>query len=336
MSKMKTSTKMLTLLCLAGSSWALPLEIRGPSSQGDAPEPRHFVLQPSKQALIVDKKGIALPPPSSPSEPEYRILPVEDEKETRLSILSNQRKSALRVSSASRKGQSVLQASKFPRDLENLGLQFQVLRQIRGHYQGRQWNDAVDSADGEKHRLMEELQRRLISLPGITVEEIHNVMGEPDASRLYVDVADSADDVFPSWRLGTDEGAFDPRIQEPLIETEDNDESIAFYEHEESSDGDLRGQENIPTPTEDGGYENDDEAAQDDGGLVGEEDSELKDEWEKPQFDERDATDTEENVRNKGVDSFYEVYLWRDWHDYLWIVSEDGIVVRSGWYHSTS
>lgn len=62
-------------------------------------------------------------------------------------------------------------------DMKTLSKEFHRLRNIKGHFQGGQWNDDVDRWNGLKHRVMMTLATKLSEK---TISELMQWMGEPD------------------------------------------------------------------------------------------------------------------------------------------------------------
>ncbi|KAF9425003.1 hypothetical protein BGZ94_007930 [Podila epigama] len=64
-------------------------------------------------------------------------------------------------------------------DLAALGQQFQELRKIQGHWEGGEFNAAVDGFNGEKHQVMQKLQEAL-GENGVASAEVLSTMGPSD------------------------------------------------------------------------------------------------------------------------------------------------------------
>ena len=62
---------------------------------------------------------------------------------------------------------------------QSMAREFLQLRQIKGHFEGGVWNDAVDKWQGDKHRL---LQRALALMlrDAYSAQQIRDLLGEPD------------------------------------------------------------------------------------------------------------------------------------------------------------
>ena len=63
--------------------------------------------------------------------------------------------------------------------MESLGQKYLELKAVKGQYTGGEYNELVDSENGEKYKVMNELLQEL-SQPGTSVEKICTLMGPPD------------------------------------------------------------------------------------------------------------------------------------------------------------
>ena len=63
--------------------------------------------------------------------------------------------------------------------MENLGKRYLELKKIKGKYTGAEYNEIVDSEQGEKYKIMNELLKEL-GKAGTSVEKICTLMGPPD------------------------------------------------------------------------------------------------------------------------------------------------------------
>lgn len=62
---------------------------------------------------------------------------------------------------------------------QRMAEEFLALRQIKGHFQGGEWNDAVDKWQGDKHRLLQ--QALAVILQGdYGSQQLRALLGEPD------------------------------------------------------------------------------------------------------------------------------------------------------------
>lgn len=57
--------------------------------------------------------------------------------------------------------------------------EFLALRQIKGHFEGGAWNDAVDKWQGDKHRLLQQ-SLALILQGNYGSQQVRALLGEPD------------------------------------------------------------------------------------------------------------------------------------------------------------
>ncbi|KAF9311384.1 hypothetical protein BG003_007467 [Podila horticola] len=76
---------------------------------------------------------------------------------------------------------SAVSAAAIPQetDLVALGQTFQSLREVKGHWDGADFNAAVDAPNGEKHQVMQKLYA-VYSKPGVVSAEIVATMGPSD------------------------------------------------------------------------------------------------------------------------------------------------------------
>ncbi|KAG0232519.1 hypothetical protein BGW42_008139 [Actinomortierella wolfii] len=63
-----------------------------------------------------------------------------------------------------------------------VGVQYQEIRQVKGHWDGAEFNPDVDAYDGKKHKLMKTLGE-FFGKRGTRVSEITQVMGRPDETK---------------------------------------------------------------------------------------------------------------------------------------------------------
>ncbi|KAG0084705.1 hypothetical protein BGZ93_001105 [Podila epicladia] len=76
---------------------------------------------------------------------------------------------------------SAVSAAAIPQetDLVALGQTFQSLRKVKGHWDGADFNPAVDAFNGEKHQVMQQLFEAY-GKPGVVSAEIVATMGPSD------------------------------------------------------------------------------------------------------------------------------------------------------------
>ncbi|KAG0232520.1 hypothetical protein BGW42_008140 [Actinomortierella wolfii] len=72
-------------------------------------------------------------------------------------------------------------AVNIPPKVKAAAKRYQELRKIKGHFEGGEWNDAVDSPQGEKYKVMKILQE-YFGKPGTSVRVLKGNMGEPDVA----------------------------------------------------------------------------------------------------------------------------------------------------------
>ncbi|KAJ3087952.1 hypothetical protein HK102_009906 [Quaeritorhiza haematococci] len=178
-------------------------------------------------------------------------------------------------------------------EIMTVGEEFQKLRDVRGHYEGGDWNEDVDGFNGRKHQLMLQLQQSLIGLRDVTLRQIHAVMGHPDARRHFVD-ASGGEEISP---LNIGISCVSPSSHSPSSPSS----SSSMKKTLSREDGVYH-----PLSKEDGVYH--------------------------PSATPKKSSDG--NVKTMCGDSYFELYLWRGWHDYLWVYVEGGEVTRNGWYHA--
>jgi len=63
--------------------------------------------------------------------------------------------------------------------MEALGQKYLELKNVKGQYNGGEYNEVVDSETGEKYKVMNDLLQEL-GKPGTTVEKVCTIMGPPD------------------------------------------------------------------------------------------------------------------------------------------------------------
>lgn len=64
-------------------------------------------------------------------------------------------------------------------NIEALGTDFRKMRSVKGHWEGGEYNELVDSPQGAKHTTMQTLGNYL-GAPGITVQRVMELLGQPD------------------------------------------------------------------------------------------------------------------------------------------------------------
>lgn len=62
-----------------------------------------------------------------------------------------------------------------------LGAEYRQLQNLKGHFDGASWTEAIDRWGGRKHELMQELRTVLASRPATTRRQVLGWLGEPDA-----------------------------------------------------------------------------------------------------------------------------------------------------------
>ncbi|KAF9372391.1 hypothetical protein CPC16_002454 [Podila verticillata] len=95
---------------------------------------------------------------------------------------------------------SAVSAAAIPQetDIVALGQTFQALRQVKGHWDGADFNPAVDAFNGEKHQVMQKLYA-VYSKPGVVSAEIVATMGPSDEipANILAQLRRSAPQVSP-------------------------------------------------------------------------------------------------------------------------------------------
>nr|WP_298173067.1 hypothetical protein [uncultured Pseudomonas sp.] len=62
---------------------------------------------------------------------------------------------------------------------QSMAREFLALRQIKGHFEGGVWNDAVDKWQGDKHRLLQQ-SLALMLRDAYSARQVRALLGEPD------------------------------------------------------------------------------------------------------------------------------------------------------------
>jgi hypothetical protein len=62
---------------------------------------------------------------------------------------------------------------------QDIAREFMAMRQIKGHFEGGAWNDAVDKWQGDKHRLLQH-SLALMLQDAYSAEQVKALLGEPD------------------------------------------------------------------------------------------------------------------------------------------------------------
>jgi len=99
-----------------------------------------------------------------------------------------------------------------PLDLEVRSAEYRSLRQVRGHFQGGEWNDDVDAWKGRKHVVMGDLGEAL-GQPGVPVERVLALMGPPD-QRLEEPGESTPEDDRSLWRMAAPTSGSDLLVYE--------------------------------------------------------------------------------------------------------------------------
>ncbi|KAF9403864.1 hypothetical protein BGZ94_004487 [Podila epigama] len=65
-------------------------------------------------------------------------------------------------------------------DIQILGQEYQVLRTVKGHWDGGEFSEEVDAFNGKKHQVMQQLAAEFAK-PGVLESKIVKTMGRPDS-----------------------------------------------------------------------------------------------------------------------------------------------------------
>ncbi|KAF9899646.1 hypothetical protein BX616_002909 [Lobosporangium transversale] len=94
---------------------------------------------------------------------------------------------------------STVSAAVIPNDeIRALGKTFQKLRKIKGHFDGGEYNKAVDAYNGEKHQVMKKLAEAF-GRPSVSSVDIVSTMGPSDEipEHILAELKRSAPQVTP-------------------------------------------------------------------------------------------------------------------------------------------
>ncbi|RKO85623.1 hypothetical protein BDK51DRAFT_32266 [Blyttiomyces helicus] len=213
-------------------------------------------------------------------------------------------------------------------DFAQVGAAFQDLRAIRGFFEGGEWNDLVDPTNSPKHRLMLSLEQSF--LPTSSFEDFSTAMGAPDAILSYLDPAVSEEEIG-SWMKTAVKAHGGPARIGALcsVQAKRSEEGVSHYRSEESVSHLYRSEEGVSHYRSEEGV------------------SHLRSEEGVSHYRSEEGVShlrSEEGVSHRRVEegvvhatcgsTFFAIYLWRGWHDYMWVYVNRGEVEQTGWYNA--
>lgn len=81
--------------------------------------------------------------------------------------------------------------------MENLSVEFKSLKEMKGHWDGHEFNPEIDSFNGKKHEIMKALEKQVTV--GMKVKELVELMGKPDS--VTSDLQGKAVETMPGIQL---------------------------------------------------------------------------------------------------------------------------------------